>query len=78
MILALFGEPRAQVQELMSRIDAEADVFGRKPAYNLSFRPIIGATEEEAWRKAGTFWLGWKPLEAVDKAECPKRKPRAD
>ena len=48
---ALFGEPRAQVQELMTRINAEAAAYQRKPDYNLSFRPIIGATEEEAWRK---------------------------
>ena len=49
---ALFGEPRAQVQELMGRINAEAAAYQRKPTYNLSFRPIIGATEQEAWRKA--------------------------
>ena len=64
---ALFGEPRAQVQELMTRIDAEAEVFGRKPAYNLSFRPIIGATEAEAWRKAKDILAGVSPPR-MDKA----------
>ena len=41
----------------MTRIDAEAEVFGRKPAYNLSFRPIIGATE--AGLAKGEGYLGW-------------------
>ena len=55
---ALFGEPRAQVVELMTRINAEAADHGRRPSYNLSFRPIIGATEEEAWRKAEAILAG--------------------
>jgi alkanesulfonate monooxygenase len=55
---ALFGEPRAQVQELMDRINAEAAAYQRKPTYNLSFRPIIGATEQEAWRKAKDILAG--------------------
>lgn len=55
---ALFGEPRAQVQELMDRISGEASTFQRNPAFNLSFRPIIGATEEEAWRKAKDILAG--------------------
>ena len=55
---ALFGEPRAQVLELMTRINAEAADHGRRPSYNLSFRPIIGATEEEAWRKAEAILAG--------------------
>jgi alkanesulfonate monooxygenase len=55
---ALFGEPRAQVTQLMSRINTEAAQYGRRPSYNLSFRPIIGATEEEAWRKAKAILAG--------------------
>jgi alkanesulfonate monooxygenase len=49
---ALFGEPRAEIAALMQRLDAEAAVNGRRLRYNVSFRPIIASTEEEAWRKA--------------------------
>ena len=55
---ALFGEPRAGVQELMDRISSEAAAHDRRPKFNLSFRPIIGATEEEAWRKAKDILAG--------------------
>lgn len=69
---ALFGEPRAQVQELMTRIDAEAEVFGRKPAYNLSFRPIIGATEAEAWRKAKDILAGVESAGGSGRSRVPE------
>jgi alkanesulfonate monooxygenase len=49
---ALFGEPLAQVRDLMQRLDAEAAVFNRTLRYNVSFRPIIASTEEAAWQKA--------------------------
>lgn len=71
---ALFGEPRAQVQELMDRINTEAAHFQRQPAYNLSFRPIIGATEEEAWRKAKDILAG---VEAASSAKSSKQ-PEAE
>ena len=71
---ALFGEPRAQVQELMDRINTEAAHFQRQPAYNLSFRPIIGATEEEAWRKAKDILAG---VEAGSSAKSSKQ-PEAE
>jgi alkanesulfonate monooxygenase len=49
---ALFGEPRAGIAALMQRLDAEAAAHGRRLRYNVSFRPIIAATEEAAWSKA--------------------------
>lgn len=55
---ALFREPREQVRELMDRINAEASRCQCKPAFNLSFWPIIGATEDEAWRKAKDILAG--------------------
>jgi alkanesulfonate monooxygenase len=49
---ALFGEPRAAIAESIARIAAEAAKHGRRPRFNVSFRPIIAATEAAAWEKA--------------------------
>lgn len=55
---ALFGEPRAAIAETMARIRAEAQKHGRDPRFNVSFRPIIAATEEAAWEKARQILAG--------------------
>ncbi|HEY7465064.1 MAG TPA: LLM class flavin-dependent oxidoreductase [Dehalococcoidia bacterium] len=55
---ALFGEPLAEVQALMQRLNAAAAVHNRTLRYNVSFRPIIAATEEAAWRKAREILKG--------------------
>jgi alkanesulfonate monooxygenase len=51
-VYALFGEPRAAIQQMMERIRAEAAQSGRSPRFNISFRPMIARTEGEAWDKA--------------------------
>ncbi len=51
-VYALWGETRAQVAEIISRVRAEAAKHGRQVRFSLSFRPILGATEEEAWARA--------------------------
>ncbi len=51
-VYALWGETHAQVKEITGRIDAEAAGFGRKVRFSLSFRPILAATEDEAWDRA--------------------------
>ncbi len=51
-VYALWGETRAQVAEITSRVRAEAAKHGREVRFSLSFRPILGATEEEAWARA--------------------------
>jgi alkanesulfonate monooxygenase len=56
----------------MTRINAEAAVYQRKPAYNLSFRPIIGATEEEAWRKAKAILAGVEAAGGGSKSRVPE------
>src|SRR5262249_62088185 len=52
-VYALFGEPRAAVRAMTGRILAEAARHGRRPRFNVSFRPIIAASEGAAWDKAG-------------------------
>ena len=51
-VYALFGESRAAVQMMMSRIRTEAARYGRQPRFNVSFRPILAQTEAAAWEKA--------------------------
>jgi alkanesulfonate monooxygenase len=51
---AVFGEPLAQTAEQIERIRGEAAAAGREtpPGISVSFRPILGATEELAWERA--------------------------
>ncbi len=51
-VYALWGETQAQVAEITGRVRAEAAKHGRRVGFSLSFRPILGATEDEAWAKA--------------------------
>ena len=51
-VYALWGETQAQVREITGRVRAEAARHGRSLGFSLSFRPILGATEEAAWARA--------------------------
>ena len=51
-VYALWGETHAQVREIVSRVRNEAARFGRTIRFSLSLRPIMAATEEEAWARA--------------------------
>jgi alkanesulfonate monooxygenase len=42
----------AQAGDLVRRVRAEATLNGRHVDFSISFRPILGKTEEEAWAKA--------------------------
>lgn len=54
-VYALWGETYDQVAELLGRVNAAAAPFGRKPAFSVSFRPILADTEEKAWAKANAI-----------------------
>lgn len=51
-VFALWGEPLADAAETVRRVRAAAHHHGRAIDFNISFRPIIAATEKEAWEKA--------------------------
>jgi alkanesulfonate monooxygenase len=51
-VYALWGETHAQVRELTARVRAAAAQHGREVRFSLSFRPILGATEDAAWERA--------------------------
>jgi alkanesulfonate monooxygenase len=53
-IFGLWGEPLKETREQIEKINAAAAAAGRKdrPRIWVTFRPIIGATDELAWEKA--------------------------
>jgi alkanesulfonate monooxygenase len=51
-VYMLWGEPVAQIAERVAGIRAEAARHGRTVRFSLSVRPIVGPTEEAAWRRA--------------------------
>lgn len=48
----LFGEPLAAVAEHVRTIRAAAETAGREISFSLSTRPIVAATEQDAWAAA--------------------------
>lgn len=51
-VYALWGEPRDSIKGQIARIRGMASKHGRSPRFSLSVRPILGATEAEAWDRA--------------------------
>jgi alkanesulfonate monooxygenase len=53
-VYALWGEPLAETAEQIASVRAAAAAAGRDtaPRISVSFRPIVGATEELAWERA--------------------------
>jgi alkanesulfonate monooxygenase len=57
-IYALWGETHAQVREMIGKIRDSVERHGRDGQsirFSLSFRPILGKTEDEAWQRAHTI-----------------------
>lgn len=56
-IYALFGEPLADAAEQQQEILARAAAAGRteRLRWQIAFRPIVAATDKEAWEKAHTI-----------------------
>lgn len=48
----VWGEPLAEVRSTLQEVHQEAQPWGRKPRFSISFRPILAANEEAAWEKA--------------------------
>lgn len=62
-VYMLFGEPLAAVAGHVDTISAAAAQHGRAIDFSLSTRPIIAATEEEAWAKARRIYDEAKALQ---------------
>jgi alkanesulfonate monooxygenase len=54
-VYALWGEPVAAVKERIAVVRQAAQAVGRTPRFSVSFRPILGRTEAQAWERARTF-----------------------
>jgi alkanesulfonate monooxygenase len=48
----LWGEPLADVQDTIDWVRAAAARRGRSVQFSVSFRPILGVTEDDAWTRA--------------------------
>jgi alkanesulfonate monooxygenase len=66
-VYAFWGEPRAAVSERMAAVNEAAAARGRTLRYSLSLRPIIAATESEAWERAE--WIAAKTAERIELAK---------
>ena len=73
-VYALWGETHAQVREIIARVRASAARYGREPRFSLSFRPILAATESDAWARAEDILATIKRL----RGEGPLGPPRTD
>jgi alkanesulfonate monooxygenase len=51
-VFMLWGEPLKDTAAFMDRVRREAALSGRNPAFSLSTRPILAATEGAAWDRA--------------------------
>ena len=51
-VYMLWGEPLKETALFMERVRREAALTGRNPTFSLSTRPILAATEAEAWDRA--------------------------
>jgi alkanesulfonate monooxygenase len=66
-VYAFWGEPRDAVAARMEAIGKVAEKAGRSLRYSISLRPIIAATETEAWEKAE--WIAEKTAERIELAK---------
>jgi alkanesulfonate monooxygenase len=51
-VYALWGEPLAEAAAHIAEVKAAAHAYGRAPGISLSTRPILAATDAEAWARA--------------------------
>jgi alkanesulfonate monooxygenase len=51
-VFMLWGEPLRDTALFMDRVRREAALYGGNPTFSLSTRPILAATEGEAWDRA--------------------------
>ncbi|MFV0525315.1 MAG: LLM class flavin-dependent oxidoreductase [Acidimicrobiales bacterium] len=82
-VYALFAEPRAEIAARFDDYRARAARYGRSASFSLSVRPILGATEGEAWDRANIILAGIegdgadRPAPTGAAASAPSRPRRA-
>ncbi|WP_442949470.1 LLM class flavin-dependent oxidoreductase [Nostoc sp.] len=71
-VYALWGEPIAVVKERIAEVRA-ALPSGRSVSFSVSLRPILGATEQQAWEKAHSILVRIQELRGGAKISAPAR-----
>src|SRR6202035_4349373 len=51
-VFALWGEPLAETAAQIAAVRSASVAYGRSPRFSVSFRPILGPTEDLAWERA--------------------------
>lgn len=54
-VYALWGETLEQSEELVNRVRKSAADHDREIGFSISFRPVLAATEEQAWARAASI-----------------------
>lgn len=65
-VYAFWGEPLEAIAARIDAVGRAAASFNRSLRYSVSLRPILGATENEAWERAE--WIAQKTAERIDLA----------
>ncbi|CAM3591446.1 alkanesulfonate monooxygenase [Rouxiella silvae] len=76
-VFALWGEPLASAAETVKAVKAEAARYQREVGFSISFRPILGRTEAEAWEKAEAIRAQTKAQLAQSTFSLGKPKPQS-
>ena len=66
-LFMFWGEPLAELRERRRQVGKVAERHGRELRYSVSLRPILGATEAQAWERAHAI------LASVEKEHAPRR-----
>lgn len=75
-VYALWGEPVAAVRERIAEVRAAAAPFGRTPRFSVSVRPILAATEEQAWERARAILARIKEARGLTALHGPQAPAR--
>ena len=88
-VFAMFGEPLRRPAQRIAEFRARAAAFGRTPTFNMSFRPILGATEERpgiapvaSWRRSASPAIQrasatTRSRSTIRRGGCSVSRPRA-
>jgi alkanesulfonate monooxygenase len=76
-IYALWGETKDQVRATLNKVRAAAASHGRTLRFSLSFRPILAATEEAAWKRADAIAEKTKALRVKQGLKVADHNPQA-
>lgn len=76
-IYALWGETKGEVRATLERVRAAAASHGRTVKFSLSFRPILAATEEAAWKRADEIAERAKALRIRQGLKVSDHNPQA-